>query len=520
MKRHLIIRADADSHIGSGHLMRCLALAQTWQDTGGSVVFLSHCESEALIQRVTDEGFRFIPVETPHPDPADHKIALKVLSSLNPQASGRDLWFVCDGYHFSPEYHKAIRESGYKLLVMDDYNHLAVYHADCLLNQNIHASSLRYSCDPDTTQLVGSKYILLRREFLQYQNPKRRIPNKSRNVLLTMGGADPDNVTSKVIRALNLLNDNDLEVKIVVGPANPHMETLKKELPSSVFSGTLCPSVDDMPGLMAWSDMAITAAGSTCWELAYMGVPSMTITISEDQVGVAEGLDQAAIAQHIGWYTDLTSEQIAGKLDQLINDKAKRSRFSRSGMDLVNGKGAREVVRSMIIGELHLRPVAEKDCELLFDWANDPTVRQNAFQPEPIEWEDHHKWFTSKRDSTHCFQYIATSIDGIPVGQIRFDLGEKYAEVDYSLDPQFRGLGLGTSLLEEGIGQLASVIAGPLIIQGKVKQKNFQSMMSFESAGFNVTEKRKGFIRYTRNIDAKPHMRQMTKNRCVPVGRK
>jgi spore coat polysaccharide biosynthesis predicted glycosyltransferase SpsG len=195
MKQNLIIRADADAHMGTGHIMRCIALAQAWQERGGDVTFLSHCDSEALRKRVIDEGFDFIPIEKPHPDSYDLGHTLKILEQFKIQNSKFKTWFVIDGYHFTPHYQKAIRENGYKLLVIDDMAHLDHYHADILLNQNIHASSLHYSCDRDTVKLMGCEYVLLRKEFLKYKDCKREIPEKAKKILVTMGGADPDNVT-------------------------------------------------------------------------------------------------------------------------------------------------------------------------------------------------------------------------------------------------------------------------------------------------------------------------------------
>ena len=158
--KNLLIRADADTHIGIGHVMRCIALAQAWQHQGGDVTFLSHCHSDRLRQWIIDEGFELISIEKPHPDTSDLSFTLNKLSTDS-------LWLVLDGYYFTPDYQKAIRENGYKLLVIDDMAHLDHYHADILLNQNIHSSSLPYSCTRDTVKLFNSQYVLLRREFLK-----------------------------------------------------------------------------------------------------------------------------------------------------------------------------------------------------------------------------------------------------------------------------------------------------------------------------------------------------------------
>ncbi|MDY7080712.1 MAG: DegT/DnrJ/EryC1/StrS family aminotransferase [Chloroflexota bacterium] len=138
----LLIRADANVHIGTGHLMRCLALAQGWQTQGGRATFITACESDGLRQRLSDEGFQVIALEHPYPDPADWEITSQVLAA-HPGA-----WMVLDGYHFDPAYQRQVKKVGHPLLVIDDMAHLDHYYADVLLNQNIHAEQLDYSCEP------------------------------------------------------------------------------------------------------------------------------------------------------------------------------------------------------------------------------------------------------------------------------------------------------------------------------------------------------------------------------------
>ena len=327
--KNLIIRVDAGGKIGTGHIMRCIALSQAWQDQGGHVTFLSKCESEVLHKRIIDEGFNFISIEKPHPNSDDLGHTLQILEQLKTQNSKLKTWLVLDGYHFTPEYQKSIRDVGCRLLVIDDMNHLPCYHADILLNQNIHASSMHYSCDRDTVKLLGCEYALLRREFLKYKDRKREIPDKAKKIMVTMGGADSKNVTLKVIRALNNLNDPELEIRIVVGPANHHLSSLKKELSFSPFDFDLLRSEHNMPELMAWADMAISAGGSTCWELVFMGLPGLITTVAENQAGIAEGLGKAGAAIDLGWHEDISVNQCAEALQEILQDKNKRSRLSR-----------------------------------------------------------------------------------------------------------------------------------------------------------------------------------------------
>lgn len=490
MNKHLIIRTDASIQIGTGHVMRCIALAQAWQDRGGDVTFLSHCDSENLRQRIVNEGFDFIPIERSHPDPYDLSQTLTTLEQLKIQNSKLKTWVVFDGYHFTPDYQKAIRENGYRLLVIDDMAHLDHYHTDILLNQNIHASNLNYSCDSDTVKLLGCEYVLLRREFLKYKDWKRKIPDKAKNILVTMGGGDPDNVTLKVINALTMLNDPDIEIKIVVGPSNPHKKILKSAALHAPCSIGILENAHNMPELMAWADMAISAGGSTCWELAFMGLPSFVITVADNQVGIAEGLGKTGAAVDVGWHANISVNQCAQELEQVITDKERRAQLSKQTQKLVNGKGSQETIKAMFIGQLKLRKAQENDCELLWRWANDPKVREAAFNSENIAWEDHQAWFSDKQNDPDCIQYIALNSHDVPIGQIRFDIKDSVAEIDYSVDKEFRGMGLGKMLLKRGIELFCAQEKNPVTIQGLVKKENEPSNRSFQDAGFLEANKK------------------------------
>ncbi len=341
----IIIRADASVQIGTGHVMRCIALAQTWQQRGGDVTFLSHCESEALRQRIIDEGFDFIPVEKFHPDHSDLNQTLNVMKRHALCAlRSAPCWLVVDGYHFTQDYHKTIRENGHKLLVIDDLAHLEHYHADIVLNQNIHAPKLNYSCDKDTVQLLGCDYTMLRKEFLKYRNWNRQIPEKAKKILVMMGGSDPDNVTLRVIKILNNLDVSDLEVKVVVGPSNPHKEILKNVTLYAPCHMLCVENARNMPELMVWSDMAVTAAGSTCWELAFMGVPSITVVTFGNQQDVAKGLEMAKIFKTVGWCKAMNNDVLATELLTLMEDKKLREEKIRLGQQLIDGKGTKKII--------------------------------------------------------------------------------------------------------------------------------------------------------------------------------
>jgi UDP-2,4-diacetamido-2,4,6-trideoxy-beta-L-altropyranose hydrolase len=474
---NLCIRADADTKMGAGHTMRCIALAQAWQDSGGQVTFLSHCKSEALRQRIIDEGFDFIFVENPHPDHDDLSQTLANLKHLAPA------WFVLDGYHFTHDYQKAIRDSGIRLLVIDDMNHLPQYHADILLNQNIHAPDLKYKCDNNTTLLLGTRYALLRREFFKYRDFKRQNPEQAKNILVTLGGADPDNVTLRVIQTLSLIGNQEIEVKIVVGPANLNIEKLQRELTNSSFTYHLMSNVSNVPELMAWADVAITAGGSTCWELAFMGLPSLLVILAENQVQLVEHLEIQRAAVGIGWYNMFSSEQLSMKVNALIRDKNLRKVISENTSDLVDGKGVYRVINTMIGKFIMLRQVTYDDCNLIWQWSNEEETRKASFSQKLIPWDEHFQWFKEKlADPDHVF-FLATNGNKNPLGQIRYSIEGKQAVVSFSIAPEYRNLDYGSELLKIAARKLFQETEVEEVL-AFVKAENRVSFKTFQNAGF------------------------------------
>ena len=344
----LIVRADAGIATGTGHLMRCIALAQAWQEHGGQAVFITVCESGSLRQRLKDEGFKVIEMEQPYPNPSDWEITAQELRR-NP-----DAWVVLDGYHFDPEYQLLIKEMGHRLLVIDDMAHLVHYYADIVLNQNINAEELKYSCEPNTKLLLGTNYVLLRQEFITWKGWQRHIPEVAQNVLVTMGGSDPDNVTLKVIQALEKVEANNLHVIVVVGGSNPHVNILKKVLANTKITVCLEQNTDRMPELMTWADIAVSAGGSTCWELAFMGVPSIICVMAPNQEKNAHKLREQGVSIIIRNGLQIKLKILSSLITQLMKDLDARMAMVKKGSSLVDGNGAVRITNYMIKGVVNI----------------------------------------------------------------------------------------------------------------------------------------------------------------------
>lgn len=334
----LVIRADASPQIGTGHLMRCLALAQAWRDTGGQVFFVTALPAQALSDRLAAEGMEVMRLAV-EPGSDDDAIETTKLAQRLHASS-----FVLDGYNFLANYQRRVRDSGLYLLLIDDNGRAASYYADAILNQNLHADeSLYLNREPGTKLLLGSRYVLLRHEFLKWRAWQRETPDVARKLLITLGGGDDDKASLKVVQALEQVEVDKLEAIVVAGAGNPHYDQLQTALNSSRHSIRLESHVTDMPELMAWADAAVSGSGSTCWEMAFMGLPNLMLVLAENQLGVAAQLEARGIALHGGWHTHAGLDSLVELLTGLIRDGAQRRVMSERGRRLIDGDGAARV---------------------------------------------------------------------------------------------------------------------------------------------------------------------------------
>lgn len=475
----LLIRADASTAIGTGHVMRCLALAQAWQRQGGSVLFVMAEVPAPLQARLQSEG---MAVQSLSVVPGSDQDAIAT-AALAQEAGSR--WVVVDGYQFGATYQQQLKQTGVSVLFLDDYGHAALYTADLVLNQNLTAHPAWY--EPRSTHtrlLLGTQYVLLRQEFWPWRHWQRSLAPVARKILVTLGGSDPDNVTLKVIYALKLLNIPDLDVVVVVGGSNPHWEMLQATVQDCSFPIRLARNVQNMPDLLAAADLAIAAGGTTTWELAFLGLPSLLLMLAENQRAIAEKLDQSGIAINLGWHDQTAVATIAAAIHQLLPDLETRRKMSQLGQQQVDGWGSLRIVSILSGQSIILRAVESADARQLWVWANDPETRQASFSTDSIPWEAHCNWLSRKLQDPHCHFWIALNLDGQPIGQVRFDqTGEQEAVISVSLDRQYQGMGYGRQIIEQAVDQLFRQTS-LTTVRALIKLDNQASIRAFEKAGF------------------------------------
>ena len=279
-------------------------------------------------------------------DPAK-KVDIKVSSHIIEQL--KPAWVVVDGYQFSADYLQSIKNYGIKLLLVDDVGFEGPVISDLLLNQNIYAKRSLYNCRTSSTDfLLGCKYVLLRREFLKWKNWKKPPIPEIGKILVTMGGSDFHNVTMRVIDALESVVPKNIEICIVTGSLNPYTNQIKERANSSALNYKVIVDPKDITGLMISADMAISAAGSTCWELSYLGIPFATVILAENQEKIASELEAQGVSMNLGWHNSLTENSLVDCLSRLVNEPNMRMNMGRKGKLIVDGNGARRVVDFMV----------------------------------------------------------------------------------------------------------------------------------------------------------------------------
>jgi len=330
--------------IGSGHVMRCLALAQAWGDAGGRAIFAMAQAAPAVEERLRNEGFEVARVGAQVASVADAEETAELAHQRGAA------WVVVDGYEFGAEYQASLKSYGMKVLFIDDNGHAAHYSADLVLNQNTHASESLYSNrEPYTRLLLGSRYVLLRHEFERWRNWKREIPVHGRKILITMGGSDPDDLTSRAIQALMEARIEGLEAMVVVGGSNPHLESLQRLAVECGESVRLLRDPSNIPDLMAWADLAVIAGGGTLWELLFMGCPVLSYARNPVQAQIISQLSEEGILEGLG-YPQESSRAGTTALVELANSQERRARCSRLARERIDGHGAGRVFELLASG--------------------------------------------------------------------------------------------------------------------------------------------------------------------------
>ena len=340
---NLLIRVDSTYETGMGHFMRTLALAQKWQKERGDIYFLIN-DNENLKKRIISENMKYIVNPFKSGSMEDSKFLLSTV--FDNEIS----WVIVDGYVFNEDYFDFLRNNQLNFLIFDDDGKKFHYNSNIVLNQNLHGEYEWYDLKKEsyTKLLIGTKFTLLRNEFLNHMGYEKTIKNKAKNILITLGGSDVKNYSLNILEILNMLEYNDFEVIVLIGANNIHEETLVKFSETTKFNVNILKNVTNMPEIMEWADLAFSSGGTTVWELAFMGVPTIVGATSYVEEVLLTGLNDNNLFKTIGKLENLNKIDVKNIFDYLINNKIAREKMSVDGQKFIDGYGSKRVIDEMV----------------------------------------------------------------------------------------------------------------------------------------------------------------------------
>lgn len=331
----LIVCADASRESGTGHLMRTLAILQECKSHTITPLLISRCEIGGLKDRIESEGIsaHWLPEITPTLE------WLRVLESF------QSCPVILDGYQFTTEDHRAILEMGHTLMILDDFSHLKRYECTFLLNPSLYADQIQYSVPPSTKKLLGVRYVPIRKEFLDSRK-RSASQDKPFRCLLTLGGSDPKSHTSQVISQLVEPLSQPIEITIVMGPAYSNIEGIQQISQSSKHKYHIIQQPKSMAQLMSQSDFAISAAGTTAYELLFLKTPTAFLSIASNQDRTLEAIDKLKVGTALGKIENMDWKLAQKQLTALI-DQIERKTYPEAPTPLIDGRGASRIVQTL-----------------------------------------------------------------------------------------------------------------------------------------------------------------------------
>ncbi len=357
MKR-AVIRVDSSYEIGSGHVMRCLSLAQRLRDKNIRVCFVCLEFPGNINSFIEKAGFEVHRLQLAGAD-RSHRIKFEKGSFVTEFEDAQEVvnvlkdknadLLVVDHYWVDFEWERRVRPHVERLMVIDDYG-TRRHYCDILLDQNLYRKSDRpyeglvpHNCE----LLIGPEYALIRPQFKKARENLRKRDGKIERILIAFGGMDHENVTTMAIKAISEYTSNGIRADVVVGAKNPHKEMVKdicKQKPNITYH---C-QVSEMAQLMVRSDIALGATGISAWERCCVGLPSLVITLADNQEKTAEILSKKGVVLHLGSHHNVLSEQITSAFGLLIENAEMVKEMSLKGLDLVDGSGCERIVERLL----------------------------------------------------------------------------------------------------------------------------------------------------------------------------
>ena len=346
----IIFRADGNSYVGYGHVMRCLSIADAFHRRGEQCLFV--LAGEEMKERIEKRGHSVHVLGGSH-ERLNEEIAslCKVLHGTNAKL------LIVDSYYVTDFYFEALRKTGINVAYVDDLQEHA-FPVDFLVNYNVYADLTKYETIYSKAQLpfpkafLGPKYVPLREE---YQNVSiERSFDRVKNVFVSTGGTDPIGLAKNLLQYLqakryDLLQRENIRFHFLIGAGNPDYAEIAK-CAENLSCFQIHYNLPEIKSLLKICDLAISAAGSTLYEICALGVPCITYALADNQLQGCDAFDRLGLMISLG---DVRNDKkVASKIwevfESLSKDAAKREEISLKMQGLIDGHGADRIAEQLL----------------------------------------------------------------------------------------------------------------------------------------------------------------------------
>ena len=512
----VLLRCDGGGSLGVGHVMRSLALADAAVAAGHQVMVAGRFEGSFLERQLSAAPLEVVRLASPGPQGGPDPIQ-QVFERFQPDLVHLD------------SYDLPGRLTGSFVLSNMEDGTFGRRPAAVVVDPTFGAELSPRPEDGSGWLLRGSRYTSVRQRVIDARRPSP-VRDTARSVLVVMGGTDPMGLAPG---AVQLLARTGLVLDVSVIAVGETARRVHEAAEGSALSLSVLAPVDDLAELMCASDLVISAAGTTIWELCCLGVPTAVVWAVDNQREGYQRVVSAGAALGLGGPGLGDDEPAADLLATVLTDPRWRGRLAEAGRRVVDGLGAWRVVRTWETAQrqsvtggpapavetrsLAVRPVTLADSRQLWAWRNDPVTRAGSRSSAEVPWDDHVRWLTESLTRSDRVLFLVEDRGG-PVGTVRWDLTAQPAdgtepeggwqgpqgqdwEVSITVAPRRRGQSLARPLLragEEGLLELTRHGAGVTAYLAAVRRDNRASVRMIESSGYvpDLPADPRGFVRY------------------------
>lgn len=480
-----LIFTEGGSQIGLGHISRCSSLYDELEDRGFKVEFIVYGDTEQF-EIIKNKKYKVV-----------NWLSKNFLTNYIKQ---RD-YCIVDSYLAGEELYHIISSQAKKSLFLDDNGRIN-YPEGIVVNPSLSTKAVKYSKKDTNCYLLGPKYIILRRPFIQVK--REHINSRIKEVLITLGGSDLHKLTPRILKQLSS-QYTDIIFNVVIGNAFANLEEMKSCSSKNInfYEGA---TAEKMKSIMLRSDFAITAAGQTIYELISTQTPFIPIQVIENQLQNILALKKLNLVETtLEHYDPFFNKKLICETKKMMELNT-RNNLVEKYKEIIDGLGSKRIIDALISGEVmkdnfYLRKAKGEDVFDVFQLSNEEYVRKYSINTAKIEWEDHKVWFENILKSNNHVFYVVTDNTDEFLGQLRYKIENDSATISISLCKSISGKGLSKILVKKSIELIREERTGLKNIIAYVSNDNIASKKLFESTGFILQESNNRMLKYNYSIN-------------------